>query len=367
MKYCFFLFMIFLAACSDAQNRVTFLVDAPAGTTKIYIAGDFNNWDPAANPMIYDSLLKRWKYILMTTKRSVEYKFTKGSWNSVEETAGGADVPNHKLAVDGDQTIVLRVESWKSVEASAKTSTLSGELRIIDSFFMPGLSRYRTIRILLPQGYNGSAEKYPVIYMHDGQNLFDAATAAFGEWRVDESIQNVGGKPPIIVGIDNGPKRLTEYNPYNTSRFGNGEGAPYVKFIVETLKPFIDKEFRTMPGPVHTSIAGSSMGGLISLYAVLKYPGVFGSAGVFSPSLWIAPDMYKLMKTTGKGNKRKIFLYAGGKESAGMVNELNKAKKELEDKTGATVHSIVVMSASHDEAAWSAVFPQYLQWIRQDW
>lgn len=121
--------------------------------------------------------------------------------------------------------------------------------------------------------------------MQDGQNLFDDATSYAGEWGIDEHLDSLfssGKKEAIIVGIDNGlSKRMTEYNPYSFQQFGKGEGNEYVDFLVKNLKPFIDKKYRTLKNKQNTFIAGSSMGGLISLYAALKYPKIFVGAGIF--------------------------------------------------------------------------------------
>ena len=126
--------------------------------------------------------------------------------------------------------------------------------------------------------------------MHDGQNLFDEATSYNGEWQVDETMEALSqaGYPAIVVGIPNlGARRIEEYNPFPDPQHG-GQGQAYVAFIVETLKPLIDQQFRTLPDRLHTGIMGSSMGGLISLYAFFQHREVFGFAGVMSPSLWFA-------------------------------------------------------------------------------
>ena len=171
-----------------------------------------------------------------------------------------------------------------------KVHTASFNVKVMDTaFFMPQLNRTRRIWIYLPPSYRATKIYYPVLYMHDGQNLFDNATSYSGEWGIDEyldSIFTLGKKEVIVVGIDNGlSKRMNEYNPYSFRQYGKGEGDEYVDFLVKNLKPFIDKHYRTLPGKKDTYIAGSSMGGLISLYAVLKYPAVFGGAGIFSSRL----------------------------------------------------------------------------------
>ncbi len=158
----------------------------------------------------------------------------------------------------------------------------------------------RNVTVWLPPGYDASDGHYPVLYMHDGQNLFDASKAAFGEWGVDEHLSRLAQtgqvRLPIVVGIWNTPLRLREYVPADLIAALPAEvrdslltmygGAPlsdgYLRFLVEALKPKIDATYRTLPGRDDTLIAGSSMGGLISLYAMMKYPQVFGSAGCLS-------------------------------------------------------------------------------------
>jgi len=158
----------------------------------------------------------------------------------------------------------------------------------------------RNVTVWLPPGYDAGSQRHPVLYMHDGQNLFDPARANFGEWGVDEHlvrlIETSQVRAPIVVGVWNTPLRLREYVPADLivalpaevrdSLMPMYGGPPlsdqYLRFLVEELKPRIDAEYRTRPGRDDTVIAGSSMGGLISLYAMMKYPEVFGAAGCLS-------------------------------------------------------------------------------------
>ena len=139
--------------------------------------------------------------------------------------------------------------------------------------------------------------------MHDGQNLFDSSMSYSGEWSVDETLNKLYSEKNlklIVVGIDNGEsKRLDEYSPWKNKKYGGGEGEAYTKFIVETLKPYIDDNYKTLKDKNNTAIIGSSMGGLVSHYAGLKYPKVFGKIGVFSPAFWFAPEVTEFSKTHG--------------------------------------------------------------------
>lgn len=171
-------------------------------------------------------------------------------------------------------------------------NTVHGELKWHPDFYSPQLQNHRDILLLLPPSYHqDEARRYPVLYMHDGQNLFDAYTSFAGEWQVDEALQELSreGLEAIVVGIPNmGEERIREYNPYHHPHFGAGRGEGYLRFLVESLKPNVDAHFRTLPGRAHTGIMGSSMGGHISLYAFFRYPQVFGMMGAMSPAFWIA-------------------------------------------------------------------------------
>ncbi|WP_374512715.1 alpha/beta hydrolase [Brevundimonas sp.] len=160
----------------------------------------------------------------------------------------------------------------------------------------------RDVTVWLPPGYDADpAARWPVLYMHDGQNLFDASRAPYGaEWGVDEHLARLGAagqiRTPIVVGVGNTPLRLREYLPSDliaalsddmrTDILGIYGGAPlsdgYLRFLVEELKPFVDGAFRSRPGRDDTVIMGSSMGGLISLHALMRAPDVFGNAGCVS-------------------------------------------------------------------------------------
>ncbi len=151
--------------------------------------------------------------------------------------------------------------------------------------------------------------------MHDGQNVFDDSTSFAGEWGVDETLDSISshGKEIIVVAVDHGgQKRINEYCPYDMEKFGKGEGNQYVDFLVKDLKPFIDKNYRTEKDKQNTFIAGSSMGGLISMYAVLKYPGVFGGAGVFS--------RYKNKRQEGQC-KNLFLLWQAGRRDHGAGHD----------------------------------------------
>ncbi|WP_313035914.1 alpha/beta hydrolase, partial [Massilia alkalitolerans] len=212
-------------------------------------------------------------------------------------------------------------------------------------------------------------KRYPVLYMHDGQNLFDNATAYAGEWKVDETLDALareGKLEMIVVGIDNGQeKRMTELNAWDNERIGKGEGREYTDFIVKTVKPMIDKQYRTLPGREHTAIMGSSMGGLASHYALVQYPQVFSKAGVFSPAYWTAQPSFDFVAAKPVPKDARVFLLMGEKEGPQMNADV-KRMAEVVKKTGHPATNTVlkiVPGAEHNEAFWAGELREALLWM----
>ena len=243
--------------------------------------------------------------------------------------------------------------------------TTSPNLYIIDeAFYIPQLDRYRRIWLYLPAGYNLSEEEYPVIYMHDGQNLFEEWSAFSEEWGVDETLDELQAKC-IVVGIDNGGEhRLNEYNIYDHNEFGKGEGRKYLDFIVSKLKPFIDIHYRTMEKRTSTWIAGSSMGGLISLYAALYYPEVFGGAGIFSPSLQLNDTIVEEVKQAFSKDRpsQRLYMYAGIKESEEMAAKIKAIEDHLSACSNCDICAAINEEGEHTEENWRHEFKRFFRW-----
>jgi predicted alpha/beta superfamily hydrolase len=205
-----------------------------------------------------------------------------------------------------------------------------------------------------------------VLYMQDGQNVFDEATSAYGEWGVDEALDSLGTqhKEIIVVAIDNGgDKRINEYSPYDMEKYGKGEGNQYVDFLVQTLKPYVDKHYRTKKDGKNTFIAGSSMGGLISFYAILKYPKVFGGAGVFSPAFWITPQLKNIDPAKAKKVKGKIYFYAGQQESETMVSDVLNVFEQMRQHSKAKMQMVIRAEGKHNEPTWRSEFPLFYKYL----
>lgn len=349
--------------------RVAILLDTvkkPA--RKVYLAGSINGWNPADNSFVFNN----GQLVLAVPQNQLVYfKLTGGSWERVETDSMGRDIGNRSFQAAADTTIFVRVGGWKNDfgTLAPKQHTASPNVGIFDTaFYIPQLQRHRIVRIYLPPDYTSSSKKYPVLYMADGQNCFDEATANFGEWQVDEALDRFYDsckKSMIVVAVDHGGKhRNQEYNPYDFKQIGKGEGKQYARFMAETLKPAIDKRYRTLTDKSHTHIAGSSMGGIISLWAMLAYPQVFGNAGIFSPAFWTARPIYayarkKLPTLQGAS----LYFYAGGKESETMVPYSKQMYLLLKKNKSLKTVWVVDDTAQHNEAAWAKWFPQYLRWM----
>ena len=307
----------------------------------------------------------------------VEYKLTRGSWETVEKGPRGEERPNRVVQVGAEDVEVrLGVSAWADRVAPAPVGrTVSGDVTIVDGFAAPELGGERRLRVYLPPGYAASRRRYPVLFMHDGQNLFDASSSFAGEWEVDESLDALAREGRfeglIVVGLDNaGEARLDEYSPWRDRQLGKGgRGDIYASFLVRTLKPFVDRTWRTLPDREHTGIAGSSMGGLISLYAGLRYPEVFSRVAAFSPTLGFAARMpMRYLRTARARLPQRLYLDMGGAESGHPTRdrelvELVRAAASTLEVGGFEVRLVIDAPAQHHESAWAVRFPEAVTWL----
>jgi predicted alpha/beta superfamily hydrolase len=250
--------------------------------------------------------------------------------------------------------------------AQARARTVGDRLQVLPPLPLPALNRERTVRVYLPPSYATQPQRrYPVVYLQDGQNLFDEATSYAGEWGVDETLDALAaqtGFEAIAVGIDHGAEhRLQELNPWDQPRFGLGQGEAYLAFVADTVKPHIDQSFRTLPGRAHTVLGGSSMGGLISLAGLCLHRGTFGRGLVMSPSLWIAPQAFELLQKQPLPADTRVYVYAGGREDRDMVAHAERVHRLIAPPAVATLR--VNESGQHNEATWRAELPAALRFV----
>jgi predicted alpha/beta superfamily hydrolase len=243
-----------------------------------------------------------------------------------------------------------------------------------DAFASAFLPDARNITVYLPPGYEASTARYPVLYLHDGQNLFDPKLAfTHGEhWRVGETataLIDAGQLPPlIIVGIDNtGPRRLHDYTPSHDRRRGGGGADAYAQLLIAELKPFIDARYRTLDDASHTGVGGSSLGGLVSLYIGLKHPDVFSRLAIMSPSIWWDRRVILRHVRDARPKPRlRLWVDIGTREGRHHVDNARLLQAGLIKNgwvEGDDLHYEEVPGGTHSERAWADRFGRVLLFL----
>ncbi len=366
------------------------LSEAQDGNLEYFVAGNLpaiGSWSPDGLRFKRNAKGQLVATFTAPANAMVEYKLTKGTWGTVEKDATGGEIANRRLKVQSQldglpQRVEVSVPVWGGQPAAK--STVTGTLILHTAFGSTYLKQPRTIAIWLPPSYADSTDRYPVLYLHDGQNLFDASTAAFGtEWNADETatdrIEQNRISPVILVGIWNTPDRIMEYTPtFDKSIGAGGSGDAYVHFLVEELKPFIDRSYRTRPDRKSTVIGGSSLGGLISLYACEKSSSTFSGCAAISPTLgWDDEAFLKGVEQSAEWvHSTRIWLDMGSKEGKShetQTNSLVRANRfadilrgigKVQGKVqGKDLHVLTIPDGQHNEAAWSKRFGDVLEFF----
>ena len=375
------LFISFLPIAAHAAQPVEFVVRVPADTPageSICLAGSLSaagGWKPDGVKLsrqadgVYSATLD------LEIGQTLEFKITRGTWATVEKAADGAERPNRSLKVDAStRRIEVTVERWANGPA-ARQSTIVGTLKLhkIDSKV---LGQARTIRVWLPSANDEAADaRYPVLYMHDGQNCFDRATSAFGnEWEIDETLTRlIAAKtipPLIVVGIDNGlGNRPNEYTFEADATRGGGHGADHANFLLKEVKPFVEKTYRVQTDKAHTFVGGSSLGGLDSLELARRHPETFGGVLAMSPTIFWADGavMKAIDKDASALKNTRIWLDMGTREgtpsqSEKYVEQIRQLSAAL-DRQNITHHLEIDDGAAHNEPAWSKRFERAITWL----
>jgi len=232
----------------------------------------------------------------------------------------------------------------------------------------PQLRNRRTVDVYLPASYGESRRRYPIVYLQDGQNLSDPAVAFGGNtWRLEDGLTWLAqrGTEVIVVGLWNTPGRLAEYSPFPDPKHGGGDGDKYVRFLIDTVKPRIDGEFRTRKDRDSTVIAGSSMGGLISLYAFFRRPSPFGRALVMSPSIWFGAGEILRQVARARSTRGKLYLDVGTAEGVGTVRNTRVMNRLLRKKgyRRDNLFYLESVGARHSEPDWAWRWPQALEFL----
>lgn len=376
MRQLFFILVLFWSFYAYSQpqhsksNKITFQLFSPdlSNESSVFITGsipELGNWNPSVIQMNSKGNHLWEKTIETKAAFGIEYKFTLGSWEKESVNANGLPLDNFIVKVASDSILKNDVYFWKDGTLKNVVGQITGSVKYHRNFKGKNLLD-RDIIVWLPPNYNNN-ERYDVLYMHDGQNLFDPRTSSFGvDWRIDETIDSLITskkiKPLIVVGIYNTKDRSSEYLPAEM-------GKDYMQFIVYQLKPFIDKNYSTKSGRKHTSVGGSSMGGIISFALVWEYPRVFSKAICMSPAFKINHIDYVKEVTNYTGKKKKIKLYIdnGGigleEQLQPGIDDMLKALEQKAYFEGTDLLWIHDKNAKHFEAAWAKRMPFALQWL----
>ena len=361
--------------------KITFQVKVPEGTpadAKLFIAGDAEKFGPWKADALEMEKADDGTYVVsaqLPKDKPVEYKITRGSWETVEKNADGSEMANRSLTPTRDAKVEITVAAWadKAAAPAEKKSTRTGDIREHSKFHSKNLNNDRDLIVWLPPGYERNPDqRYPVLYMHDGQNLFDDATSFAGEWKADETAAELIAakkiEPVIIVGIGNTPRRTDEYtltrSPTNNA---GGKGEAYMKFVVQEVKPFVDSHYRTKTARDDTAVGGSSLGGTISLELARAHPEIFGKCAALSPALWWNDNELprRLEKDHAWMKHCRIWADTGtreGNEAERYVAGVKQLETLLQD-SGGEYNVTIVEGAIHRESAWSERFGQVLEFL----
>lgn len=243
-------------------------------------------------------------------------------------------------------------------------------IRVMRDVLSPQLQNYRDLLVALPPEYSETGAAHSVIYMQDGQNLFDPATSYAGDWGLFDALGEsaADGTPPILVAIPNmGRRRRYEYGPFRDIIHGGGGADRYLAFVAETVKPLVDASFRTRPERSHTVIAGASLGGLISLYGLYRYADVFGAAGVLSPALWFADGaILRFVEDLADLSVGRIHLDVGTEEGDDALLDVRRLRELLiaaGHVEGRDLSYLEEEGGEHDEEAWGRRFSEAIPFL----
>ena len=337
---------------------------------QVFLTGssdELGRWNPSAVPMTrMDD--NRWEVVLsLRSDVLMNFKVTRGTWNSEEVDAQGRVLANRRLVPVDQGKLEIRVEGWKDGAAVQTKPKITGDYQVLPKVHSKFLEHDRDVIVWFPPGYTVRAtQQYPVLYMHDGRQVFDPGTSTWGkDWQVDELAQDMilNGElePFIVVAVDCTDARFDEYSPVR-------KGDDYLRFFLEELKPMVDARWRTDPS--RSAIAGSSMGGLISFYGAWKYPNVFSGAACLSPAFTekYGHECFRMVEAErGHLPELKLFLSCGGAgELEGQLLAGTLKMADLLRNVGFSERNMSVRIeswAEHNEEAWARMTPHWLRFL----
>jgi predicted alpha/beta superfamily hydrolase len=375
-------------AADPSQTPILFVVDVPANTpanAEVWISGnqaELGNWN-GSGAKLTQSLSGERRYgtcLAFATGTNLEFKATRGSWESVEKDPQGGEINNRLHRVTAPAKVAFQVGHWRDlVPEPPRPDTLTGNIKYHDVNGSSLGLKNRQLIVWLPPNYDTqTSARYPVLYMHDGQNLMNVRTSAFGaEWGVDETAQRLTEagqmEPIIIVGVYNTDDRIPEYTQVPHAQYGGGKADDYGRLLVEVVKPLIDSTYRTKPEAQYTGVAGSSLGGLVSMYFGITHPEIFTRVGVISPSVWWAGrDIVTRVNNLPEKKPLRIWVDIGTHEDRSdaenqeTVDDTRLLRDALTTKGWALdtdLKYLEVEGGRHDENAWKARMDQILMYL----
>lgn len=350
--------------------RITTDVPLPVGE-QVFITGNqeaLGNWRPDGLPLEREAD-RVWTGEAEVEKGAlVEFKVTRGEWSSEQLLPDGRVPENHTVQPTQNETVEVHVAAWKDMQPMPRPK-ITGDYRIHPSFHSQFLRYDRTVIVWLPPSYKNDPERrYPVLYMQDGQQVFDPQTSTWHQdWQVDEWCTELIGEfqmeEVIVVAVYSTEDRYLEYNP-------SALGGEYARFLLEELKPFIDREYRTLADREHTAVAGASMGATISFYLAWSRPDVFFGAACLSPAFRYKDDTscLDLVRQTTKAPDLRLHFYCG--EGDDLERRLIQGMREMIDllkalgfEEGRNLNVVVDPEGKHNEATWARHTPEWLTFL----
>jgi len=347
---------------AQTEKQIRFIVhpDNLPDNSVVYITGNnsvLGDWKPDVLPLKKTESSDWEVTISLPDGFHLEYKFTLGSWEQEALDKDGSAPSNCVLDVMNDTIIYVKINSWSNKEKSNAVGQITGSVEYFHNLKGEGIND-RDVIVWLPPGYYENSDiRYPVLYMHDGQNIVDPKTSAFGtDWQLDETADSLIKKhlikPIIIIGVYNTPDRSSEYA-------ANDTGYAYLNFILQKLKPLIDSVYRTLPGRENTATGGSSLAGMISFMLAWEHPEAFSMAICLSPAFKIYRYDFVTPVEQYSGSKKDIKLYIDngvtGVDSL-LQDGIDLMLSALEDKgfiEGKDLYRFKDLAGNHNESSWA--------------
>ncbi|MDI9358423.1 MAG: alpha/beta hydrolase-fold protein [Phycisphaerales bacterium] len=356
-----------LNVCTFSQYTLKIVVNSIHTPIQapVFVAGNFNNWAVKDDAFEMHPFGGGRKVLTLKnmTPGNYEFTFSRGAHTNRETTIEGATIEPHEVVLHDDTTVYYTIDGW--LDCFDRPYTAVAQVTLLDSaFYAPELNNKRKIWVYVPSNYNESETRYPVLYMPEGQNLFNERTAVHHEWGIDkflDSIERKTNQGIIVVGIEAFP------NLVNREEDNFNQNFPYLNFVVHTLKGHIDSTLRTLTDRQHTFIAGSDRSSVVALMGLEEYPEIFSVAGLFSPDFTkVSNNLLQHIANNNFKNEQYVFIATGARESNTALLAQNQVIEALQKKhTNLNIRKVEFPNGMHGEHSWGKQFPSFYEWLMQ--